>query len=87
MGTQCKQLHGSQFFASNGTFTVPPRVTAVSALLVGGGMGNNYYLSGAGGYVTCGTVNVQNGDTISVVIGVAPIGAGGGPAPPQFFLI
>ena len=64
-------LPGSQFFDSSGVFTVPPGVTSVSVLLVGGGMGgtSSDTTGGSGGYVNCGTFNVPIGGTVPVVVG------------------
>lgn len=64
---------GSQLFISNGTFTVQTGITltAVRVLAVGGGGGGTCgdYTGGGSGYVACGTFDLSNTPSVSVIVG------------------
>ena len=70
---------GSKLFTSSSSFPVPPGVTSLRLLLVGGGMGAPTGAGGAGGFVACGTVSVSTPSVISLVVGEGSSpGASGG---------
>ena len=61
-----------QTFTSNGWFIIFPEVSGVRVIAVsGGGSGIDGHLSGGGGggYVSCGTLNVTGGASITIVVG------------------
>ena len=62
---------GSQLFLSNDTFAAPNFVKLVRVLIVGGGgsgCGGDGG-GGGGGYVACGNITLNNGTTVSVIVG------------------
>ena len=67
----------SQIFVSSGLYSVPPNVTRVTAVAIGGGGGgaNGHMPGGGGGYVNCGTFSVTSGATIPIAVGVGGRGA------------
>lgn len=64
-------------FTSNGSFIVPPHVSRVRVVAIGGGGGgaNGYMPAGGGGYVACGTFNVTSNSTVPVTVGAGGTGA------------
>lgn len=66
-----------EIFSSSGTFTVPPGVTSVRVLAIGGGGGgaNGHQGGGGSGYVSTGTFAVSPGQNIAVTVGQGGDGA------------
>lgn len=66
-----------QTFTSSGTFTVPPGVSQVRVLCVGGGGGgaSGHQGGGGSGYVQTGTFNLSPGQSIPVTVGAGGTGA------------
>jgi len=74
----------AQFFTTNGTFTVPPNVTAVKVTVVGGGGAGGQPTNGSGGGGGGTAIKwlsgLTPGSTVSVVVGIggSTAGASGG---------
>lgn len=67
----------SQWFSRSGTFKVPDNIHSLFVIAVGGGGGGSsgYQSGGAGGYVKCGNVKVNQAELIRVTIGFGGRGA------------
>lgn len=70
-------LRGSSTFTASGEFTVPPDVTMVRVLAVGGGGGgaNGHQGGGGSGRVATATLVVAPGEVVPVIVGAGGLGA------------
>lgn len=68
---------GSAIFTSSGDFTVPPGVSRVRVLVVGGGHGGGSGIAGGGGsgFVRVGEFDVENGQNIPINVGLGGTGS------------
>ncbi|MEO7733916.1 MAG: hypothetical protein ABIY55_23330, partial [Kofleriaceae bacterium] len=69
--------HGSATFTASGSFTVPPGVTAIHVLAVGGGGGgaNGHQAGGGSGLVATATTPINPGAVVAVTVGGGGLGA------------
>ena len=71
-------------FASSGTWTCPPNVTSITALVIGGGgggtFGGGFTRNGGYGGVGIGTITVSPGTNYTITVGAGGTGSVGGTA-------